>query len=385
MIGIITLNHDTFTNPTIYSIIKELNSNNIEVIIFSGNNTTPIPSELNLTTYSDAPNGLKLPRNPINIFQYFKKFLNVIRVIRKNRIKHIIAVDPLGLVLTGRILKFSSFKTHYFSFEIFFKEEIKDKNLLRLKNEECEYSRNVDSIVIQDKKRQSMLSGENSISNSFKNWFLIPVSPISNKLTTVKKYTKEEFGFKASDTVYIHAGSVDTWSGAESIIKAAKSKLPKNTYILVHNRSKFTESNPIHKQLLDLAAQKNQLKLHDDHFNSYEEYCAFLKCFDYGIAIYKPDNEVYTGKNIREIGLSSGKFSTLMFVGLPTILSNSSIYKELVEKYKIGVIATETQDLEYHIKNKSLINLNSEACKMCYIEVLDPQKAINDYIDFLKN
>ncbi len=384
MVGIITLNQDTFTNPTLYSIIKKLNEEGIPVIIFSAYQEALIPIELNLTTYATAPKGLALPRRPLNLLKYISSTISVALKIKRQEIKHIIAVDPFGLVLAGRIWKLLKFKIHYFSFEIFFKEEISEKKIIQLKNEEIRYTGIVNSILIQDKKRKELLSIENMVSKNFTNWHLIPVSPNLNKAVGVSNYNKTDFGFKKSDIVYVHSGSVDIWSGIETIIKAIENGLPENTFIFIHNRSKFDSENPHHKRLVELVDLNYPVILHDAHFQSYEDYCAFLKCFDYGITIYKSDNGMFTGKNLKEIGLSSGKFSTFMSVGLPTVLSECTTYIEILQKFKVGVIANEKQDLSYHIKNNSLKDITDVECLNFYSEVLNPEKKIDLFINNLK-
>lgn len=386
MIGIITFGQDTFTNPTIYSIIKRLNDKKIPVQIFSGFQQSIIPSELKYTTYYNAPKGLSLPRRPDNILIYIKAFFLVIYQLKKNKVTHLIAVDPFGLIMAGRIKKIiKKLKIHYCSFEIFFEDEIKNyPGFVSIKKKEIFYSQQVESILIQDPIRQGLLQKENKINPKFSGWHLVPVSPIV-KYQHKKKYSKSNFGLKETDIVYVHSGSIADWAGISLIIEALEKGLPDGTFMLIHNKSKFDFSNETHRKLLSYKENGANLILHDELFESYQDYCEFLACLDYGIVLYIADDGVFTGMNIKEIGLSSGKFSTYMSAGLPSLLSSCTSYINLTKSYKIGVIVDDKNDLSYHIKNNSLKSFTKSDCKLFFDQHLNADKALGPLIMSLTN
>ncbi|QIL40672.1 hypothetical protein G7074_16210 [Pedobacter sp. HDW13] len=287
--------------------------------------------------------------------------------------------------MAGRIKRFSeNINIHYFSFEIFFHDELKAyPKMLAIKNKEIYYSKNAHTVVIQDNERKCLLMTENKLPTST-NWCLIPVSPAHYECKpTKKKYNKSSFGLKETDVVYVHSGSVSPWAGINQIIEAIEKGLPDNTYIFIHNRSKFNKSDGHHRQLFELKENGANLILHDGLFESYDEYYDFLLCFDYGITIYDPDGGIFTGKNIEEIGLASGKFSTYMMLGLPTILSKCNTYKQIINDYAIGQIINDKNDLSYHINNHSLSKCKKSDCEQFYSMVLDPTKAIDSFINAL--
>jgi hypothetical protein len=381
MIGIVTLNSDTFTNPTLYALIKTLNDSGTAVTIYCGIQEQQIPKELNLTKYHPLPTGLFLPRRPDKIFKYLKEFLQAIYHIKTQRITNLLAIDIFGLVMTGRIHRFlKTINIHYCSFEIFFASEIpKESKIFGIKQKEIKYSKYVASILIQDQERKSLLQKENNISEDFKNWHLIPVASLISP-AIAKTYQKTDFGLKESDIVYIFSGSVSIWSGILDVISAIEKGLPENVWIFIHNRSKFDAADSIHAKLLELQKAGKQVILHDEHIEDYNTFNSFLKCFDYGIVIYKPDKGLFTGLNIKEIGLASGKFSSYMLAGLPTLLSECNTYKRLVEQYKIGDLITEEKDLSFHINAHSLQSLSAKDCVDFYKEALDPSDKIMNYI-----
>lgn len=380
MIGVITVNRDTFTNPTLYVLLKKLNEQGVKVAHFNNKNQYFKPSDLSNIIYFDSPKGYQVPKRPDNFIQYLIILWNIIKEIKSNKITNLIAVDPIGLILAGRIKRiYKHINIHYFSFEIFFSEEVKNNPIYAsLKKKEIFYSKYVTSIVIQDAERKRCLIEENNISSNFANWYLIPVAPIVSKQS--KLYDRAAYGLKEEHKVYIHSGSVAEWSGIKQIIKTIDKGLPKDTFIFIHSRSKFDKTNVFHQQLFQLKSTNHQVILHDEIFNDYDDYLSFLKMFDYGLVLYESDGGIFTGNNIKEIGLSSGKFSTYMAVGLPSLLANCTTYTKLVKSAAIGAVLSEEEDLSFHIKNQTLSNLKKEACIAFYDKALNPDLLINSFI-----
>ncbi|MDQ0967610.1 hypothetical protein QFZ20_003013 [Flavobacterium sp. W4I14] len=380
-IGLVTVNQDTFTNPTLFSIIEKLNNEGNNVVLFNDLNQNLKPASLKNIQYYNLPKGIRTPRRPDNFFKYIFIYLRIFLFIKKLGIKNLIAVDPNGLIIAGRIKKLiKTVNIHYFSFEIFFNDEVAhDSFFKQLKKKEIIYSQNVASIVIQDKVRKDFLIEQNKISPSFKNWYYIPVSPIVQVIPE-KKYTREKFGVKDTDIFYVYSGSIANWAGMAELIQAIKNGFPPNVYLLLHNKISFDRSNLLHDELLRLKEINPNLIMHNEVFDEYENYMAFLNMFNYGIVIYKPDGGVFTGKNIRDIGLSSGKFSCYMAMGLPCLLYQCKTYTQLVNQYNIGRIVTEEQDLSYHFHKNTLAEIPKQNCKKIYDEILDPRGKIELFI-----
>jgi len=387
LIGIITLNHDTFSNPTLYETILKLNKRGIEVLLFCGYQEIPIPNELALTKYATAPKALYIPRRPKTFVTYLKDFFTIVLAIKKHNIRDVFAIDPYGLVMAGRVRKFCrGIDIHYFSFEIFFHDEVAVYPIVaKYKNSEVCYAKSVKSIIIQDPKRQELLKTENNIDFNFDNWHLIPVSAILRPNTEAKKYDKSSFHLKPTDIVYIHSGSIASWTGIDELIFAIEKGLPDDVYILIHNRFPFNPNDEYYKKLIALQKQGNNVILHDAYFENLNDYVDFLSAFDFGIAIYSPDGSVYTGKNIAEIGLASGKFSAYMLAGLPSLLSECDAYKNVIQKYDVGQLISKQYDLHYHILNRSLDAIDKKICGLFYNEQLNPSKKLDFFIDLIIN
>ncbi len=389
MVGIITANQDTFTNPTLFTLIKKLDNEGHGVALFNTKNQHRAPKDLNNITYFDGPKGYQIPRRPDNFINYLFLYWNIVKQIKANKINNIIAVDPVGLILAGRIKRiYKNINIHYFSFEIFFADEVKNNPAyVQLKKKEIYYSKFVSSILIQDEERKKLLVRENNINPDFTNWHLIPVAPEIENRSNHTSYNRAQYGLKENDIVYIHSGSVAEWAGINHIIKAVEDGLPENTYIFIHSRTKLDFSNRTNAKLLALKSTYPNLIIHDEAFDNYEDYISFLNIFDYGIVMYEPDGGIFTGTNIQEIGLSSGKFSTYMAVGLPCLLFECTTYTKIVAQYPIGIIVAKETGISSYIKNKSLTNYTKENCISFYKKALDPDLKISSFIqsELLKN
>ncbi|MBP9192726.1 MAG: hypothetical protein KBF96_09265, partial [Ignavibacteria bacterium] len=101
-----------------------------------------------------------------------------------------------------------------------------------------------------------------------------------------------------------------------------------------------------------------------------------------GLAVYFPNYEdSFSGKNVEEIGLSSGKFSTYIMLGKPTITTSNKIYNYLNEKYNYGYIIDTAEDIKEGIVNiKSEYDMKVSGCKKLFKEVLDPEMKINNLL-----
>ena len=109
--------------------------------------------------------------------------------------------------------------------------------------------------------------------------------------------------------------------------------------------------------------------------------------FQNAIATYFPNNlDIFAGKNLEAIGLSSGKFSSYMMLGIPTITTNHFIYRFLNNKYKFGEIINTISELPDALnKVRTGIKEKSESCKRLYDEVLNPEMKIELLIDRIES
>ena len=77
----------------------------------------------------------------------------------------------------------------------------------------------------------------------------------------------------------------------------------------------------------------------------------FRICFiaqSLGLVCYYPDfANVYRGKNIGYIGLSSGKFNTYLQHGVPVLALYPSYLAEITRQYHLGIGTTDLRDIDF--------------------------------------
>jgi len=383
-IAVITPNSDTFTNPTMPLIFRQLQERGIIVYLFGPKQVPGCPDNLTNVMFIESGFRLSLFRNPGYYISQFLSFITVFRILRKNGIKILLGVDPLGLIYAGRIKKLFGKKLHlgYLSFEIFFKNELKSKYHLKLKEKEIYYSSTIESLLVQDEKRKELLIKENGIRISSDHIAFVPVSPekieVKNKVDI-----HEKFSIPRNKRLAVYSGSIGKWCGTQAIIEAFdKGFWDSEHWLIFHTRKPITKTDPFYEDLKRLHNDSEvPFSLHTQPFKGFEELSSFLSGFDLALALYYPNTEnPYYGMNMKEIGLSSGKFSTYMMLGLPTIVTSCSIYEELLKSYKIGAIIENVESLKSAMTETKF---SVEDISQLYNDYLNPLPGILSYLNII--
>lgn len=370
-VAIVTPNSDTFTNPTLSTMFHYLKDNGITVHLFGPQQMPQCPDDIDNVKFYDCIFKMSF-KNPKNWAKQYKAYSIIHRVIRCNNIKTIYAVDPLGLIIGGRVKKYlcKDVKLCYLSFEIFFKEELSGY-YLSLKNKEIKYSQQIDSLLVQDEVRRDLLFAENGFTLPEDKVALIPVShePIEVKEAVD---IHERFGIDKSMKLAVYSGSFGKWCGTDAIIEAFdKGYWPKGYHLVFHTRRPIKEGDAYYNDVMRLAGNSEiPFTLHAHPFEAFEDLAAFLKGFEVALALYYPNfDNPYYGKNMQEIGLSSGKFSMYMMLGIPTIVTACKTYNELIKKYKFGAVIEDVKDFSSELfKN----GIPSETLQL-YNDILVPK------------
>lgn len=379
-ICLITPNKDTFSNPTLLELFRQFGKYNYEVILMAPPQSVPLSPEFKHVTIQSIPfPSAQIPKRPRSLILFLLSYWKAWNTIREHKINRIFAVDPIGIIVAGRIVRFlRNYQLTYVSFEIFFQDEIQPRHLKLLKKKEVKYLRYAKNVIIQDEKRKDLFIKENKTSPNELKFFLVPVAPKKQKIPR----SLPSCSFENKITL-IHSGTVHYWSGISILIETLKLGIPKNFHFFIHSRYPLNKQNPIHAELENLQMQGYPLTLHDEPFSDYSEYCNFLSKFDIGLAFYQPDfKSIYTGKNIETIGLASGKFSTYMMLGIPTITTNQHTFNHLNQAFNFGWNidnARSFSELLKTIKKSNLKDLKKN-CKVLYESELEPESRISFFL-----
>jgi len=388
VIAILSPKIDTFSNPTLVILIQKLISRGY-TIIYYGFDQLFIPSE-----YRKYFEFLELPFNFYTLEKNLKSYVKLIKQYLKlygklkwrNKVNTLICVDPMGLVIGGRIKKLLNFKLVYASFEIFFEDEFFVQRKRVLKKLEMYYSKLADIVIIQDDKREKLLKSVNNFSEKTE-FHKIPVSPLKWEASGEDYDIYKDLNIPEDKLIVIYSGSLQNWSGLYEIISLFPEKWNKDFWLIIHTHQKLNNDSDLKIEINQLNINKQNITIHEKPFYRFEEYFEFLSKCDIGIATYFPNNlDIFAGKNLEAIGLSSGKFSAYMMLGIPTVTTNHFIYRILNNKYGFGEIINNISDLPNALnKIRSGIKEKSDSCKRLYDEVLNPEVKIELLIDKIES
>jgi hypothetical protein len=377
---IVTPNNDTFTNPTMTTLFHLLRKEGTHVFLVGPDQFPACPENIDNVTHVVSKFRLFLFRNPRNYKDQVKSYAAARDIIKNYHIKTILAVDPLGLIIGGRIKRFINSGIHlsYLSFEIFFRSELSGY-YLKLKAKEIYYSRYIDSLLTQDTKRQSLLVHENKIQLNT-GIALVPVSPMKIQIAQ-KPDLHQRFGISRTKNLVVYSGSVGEWCGTRAIIDAFDKRYwDENFHLVFHTRKPVSDDSEFYADLKRLDTNTDiPFTLHAHPFDSFELLSEFLSGFDVALALYYPNNQnPYYGRNMKEIGLSSGKFSTYMMLGLPTVVTECDIYNQLSAGYKFGCVLSDLSQIG-NLLHKACSYGNEDALKL-YQNELEPLLSLNQYL-----
>lgn len=392
MIFFTTTNIDTFNNPTIIGLLEKLVERKISAKVVTNFDAFKNPLKEIETIqiwYIQNRFDSNFKRSLKQLIKLIIFHLKLIKLVLDYKPKLIIGIDANGLILGKIIQRYTAItqkkkaKLDFLSFEILFKDEGADKK------EEIRAAKQINNLIVQDPLRDELLRAENHIRDTVKS-FYIPVSPLLKKrgLSSIIKENsvRDKYHLQPDFKLIIHFGSFDDWSGAEWIISAIEKGLPNNIIIIIHSRYKLNKANKFYRKILKLAKTNNQLILSDTYIRDYEDAIEFLRQFDVGLALYVPNEDIYKGKNIYNIGYASGKFSSYMAAGIPVIASSLPTYTALNSNFNFGfTVENEKQFLEILHQSPDFKVLKSN-CLTVFEKVLNPSESMDRYIDYvLKN
>ncbi len=235
-VAIITPKIDTFSNPTLIAIIDELINRGIKILFF-GFEQIFIPKhfmekielyELPFNFYKFEPSIRTVKKISV---QYVDLF---VKLKLKNKVDNFICVDPMGLVIAGRMKNVSNARITYASFEIFFDDEFFVQRKKILKDLEMKYSAVVDTVIIQDQRREKLLRDVNNFSAKTK-FMHIPVSPLPLDVSGNIPDLHEQFGIPKDKKIAVYSGSLQGWSGINEMLELFPDEWNYDYWFLIHS------------------------------------------------------------------------------------------------------------------------------------------------------
>lgn len=393
---IVSYSKDIFTNPTLDLFFKKLISKNFGILLIA-------PYQYHSNSFGYSKQITLIEELPFiykwksfdwkEKWRLIKRYSKLVAKLLLYKKLAIIGIDPEGSVTAARLNFFLRKKLGCFSFEIIFDDEIMDYSKISgdekfsiLKKLEKKFFKKNDFMVIQDISRQKLICDENQYTP--KKVFLIPVSGVPSseiKPPPDKAKFKMELGIPIDKKVIVFSGSLQEWSGLQKVLEIFEEKWDNRFWLLLHTRFELEKGHLFFDKIADLRLKGLPISLHNKPFDNIDGLADFLSNCDFGLVSYWPMNHPYLGKNIMNIGLSSGKFSLYMMLGLPVIATKCDAYEELLKKYDFGFLVEKMEDIPS--KLPLLMDgyaLRSESCRNLYSNYLNPEKSISDFVGFIR-
>ena len=239
-------------------------------------------------------------------------------------IRFVIGIDDVGIHKAKEIASFLGVKYLFLSYEILFDAEIKKigGRTDRINKQRAKIAaRGAELAIAQDESRKQLLSREYNI--PLDKIVTMPVSNSGSHRLTPSRYFYDRLSIPYDKKILLYMGWMDP-KQEQRMVEFAH-YIPSDWVLVAHSRYKYQTT--IYSESMD-------------------EMGTLLSSCHMGFCSYEPDySSIFTGDNIKYIGLSSGKTTTFLQYGVPVIVENMNIWDELVEPNKIGLIMTKPEDL----------------------------------------
>ncbi len=302
-----------------------------------------------------------------NFAQILQKYINF-------RYDLFIGVDALGVIIASQLAKHYKAPYGLISYEIFFTNEMDSE----AKNAEIKACEGLDFVIIQDELREKHLLKENRLKLN------IPILKVPASSFKSCEYKKSDYLYKTLNIpkdkkILLSIGSITKWSCIDRIL-GILDNFPPDWVFVVHAR--YGDSQTVLKNLAKKELNLEKVYFSNEKSKTSEGLKHIIQSADLGFASYCPDfSSIYTGDNIKYIGLASGKISTYLKFGLP-IISNAKEYFHISNE-KIGYSAENEEEILKILNNFKVDNKLNENCIKVFDKKLDLKNYENEILDII--
>ena len=272
----------------------------------------------------------------------------------------IIGVDTDGMIIASHLGRLKRRPTAYFSYEIIFAAEA-EKSRKRAEISAC---KNISFAVVQDRVRGTHLAKESQIASS--KLVYMPVAA-ADAVSVQPGWLRQKFGIQSATKIALLMGSLEKWSGLNEILDSL-SKWPDDWCLVVHGRDGLNNSEI--KAFHD--NHPSRIIVSSEPFETDRDLGAMMGDVDLGLAFYCPDyTSIWTGLNLKYVGLASGKISTFLRFGVPVMVNQIGEMADYVEDKGLGHVVDSVTDIAAVLDEvKSKDSAAIERCQSFFTESL---------------
>lgn len=298
------------------------------------------------------------------------------------KLAHVIAIDPEGAMTAVRLLEIINrpdIRRSYISYEILFGDEIVYANEKKLKEFDLAWLRQCREVLIQDEVRGRMFREETGLDHQL---FFAPVSPHEYLGPHPDRDTlKKGLGLPLDKKILIYSGSLAPYAKPDWWIEIAE-LLPDDYLFLFTCFDGNQYRDPNVARVGRVLSANGKARFIRKELPA-AQYMQLLRICDVGLALFRP---VYThwmnGRNIRQIGLSSGKFCNYVSCGLPVICDDTQDrFRELAARYPVIQTIAAPHDVPSKLMTLSGIGSETGAwCRKLFEDSLNPCDGIKNFL-----
>ncbi len=234
--------------------------------------------------------------------------------------KRVVAVDADGASLAAFVLSTDALEG-FISYELFYEDEVGEF----AKRREIEVSRHFEWFIAADPVRADELSRENQIPRA-----KIACAPVAGRVQDVSTVLRLREKSRSETTRYVvHVGSTDMWTRLEEVIQSVDS-WPAGWKLLVHGRYGIDRRGEA------LLARSDRIEVSARPVKRNADLASILARATVGLALYRETHGPYAGRNIRHVGLSSGKATTYLRFGCMVFTSDNGCLGEILKAERLG-------------------------------------------------
>ena len=311
---------------------------------------------------------------------FLKKVSGVLNHIRMDRYgkgayKLIIGVDREGVIEASYLSQLLGIPYGLISYEIFFRNETSAE----FKKEEINACANIDFAVCQDDVRSSLLAEENHI--PLEKIINIPVAGRGVKMGGKTQYLHNMLKIPLDKRIALYMGSIAKWSMIEELVQSVNN-WPEKWVLILHNRYGI---NSEVRKLIGNEPSKS-IYISDESYPTPKDLSEMLHSVNLGIALYNPTFDgIYTGNNLKYLGLSSGKIATYLQHGVPVLTNENGLISDYIRANKAGYVIEDVKEIPELLDSIDRKECGLKGGYILFKEKLDLDQQIKPLLNKIKN
>ncbi len=284
----------------------------------------------------------------------------------------LIGVDR-GIIEASCIAKVLKVPYGLISYEITFEAETSKQ----FKSIEISACRNIEFAMVPDRIRGRELSRENRIPHE--RLFFVPVAGagVYRPEDPRPRIFHQRLSLPAHSRVALYMGTVSKWTLCDALLNSVP-RWPAHWHLVIHNRRGIDQET--HEILKSVRDSRSRIHVSSEAFALVSQMHDFIHSADLGIAFYQPTYYHYNlGRNIKYIGLSSGKTAGYLQHGIPIAVNPNGEMSDWVNKRQLGQVV---EDPLAFVPADSVLDASGR-CIDFYREHLDLRKTLLPWLEFV--